>query len=72
MNEELYKLMAERADLIVWKCHNALNEQQSDRLAFLNREAIRLAPRVTPEMLEQLATAEACLDKHARSTDTSQ
>ncbi len=62
MNEEIYKVMSERADLIILKHSGvALTSRQSDRLAFLNREAIRLVPRVTPEMLEQLATANAAV-----------
>ena len=47
-------LMRERAMLIEWKYSHGLTADEAARLEFLNAEARRLYPRVTPEMVSAL------------------
>lgn len=54
-------LMRERAMLIGWKYSHGLTADEATRLEFLNAEALRRYPRVTPEMVAALKTASAAL-----------
>lgn len=58
----LAELMKERAKLIGWKVSHGLTAEESTQLDFLDAEALRLCPRVTPEMTAAVDGIRARLD----------
>ena len=52
-------VMSERAKLIGWEFSHGLTADEAARLEWLNTEARRLCPRVTPAMRKQMADVEA-------------
>ena len=55
-------VMRERAMLIGWKHSHGLTADETARLEFLNSEALRLCPLVTPEMTAAVDAIRARLD----------
>ena len=60
MNTE--EVMRERAMLIGWKFSHGLTAEETARLDWLNAEALRLCPTVTPEMTAALEAIRTRLD----------
>lgn len=54
-------VMRERAMLIGWAHSHGLNADEAERLEWLNAEARRLCPTVTPEMTAFLESVRATL-----------
>lgn len=60
--EPIDELMKERAALIGWKFSHGLTPEEAERLDWLNAEALRLCPLVTPEMTAAVDAMRARLD----------
>jgi len=58
----LEEVMRERAKLIGWKFSHGLTAEETVRLAWLNAEAQRLCPTVTPEMTATIEAIRVRLD----------